>query len=362
MYRSRMDRLCIDPGWVGFVSGDPPWVGIVMAPLSKWIDSVAAEGRVGDAARVSLEARLAAVLYWLPLAARQIDDDVEKVHQLRVATRRAIAALRLYEDWLPKKTERWLTRRLKKIRRAAGAARDLDVLAEWLRHELGDPASGLLARVARDRAAAQPKIAAVAARCERSNAFRRKMDRLLARIRPRGRVAKKQDVSFHNWAEMRLGQAAERFFAAMPSQNSDLSALHQFRIRGKQLRYALELLAPAFGPELRERHYAVVQELQERLGRINDCVAGDAQLRRWRRRAEDPAEQELLDRLIERRRLELDEAVAQYRNWWTPERAESLRQGLLGQTAQGRVGGPDDATGRNGAASEIEPKASSVGS
>ena len=38
----------------------------------------AADGRVSDAARVSLEARLATVAYWLPLAARQIDDDVGK--------------------------------------------------------------------------------------------------------------------------------------------------------------------------------------------------------------------------------------------------------------------------------------------
>jgi CHAD domain-containing protein len=303
-----------------------------MAPLSKWIDTLAADGRVSDAARVSLEARLAAVSYWLPLAARQIDEDVEKVHQLRVATRRAIAALNLYEDWLPRRPARWLIRRLKTIRRAAGAARDLDVLADWLRQELGDGGGGPLAWVAKERAAAQPKIMAMADRCEKDNSFRRKMNSLLADVRPRGRVAKTQDVSFRNWAEMRLGQAAERFFAAIPNQNSDLSALHKFRIRGKQLRYALELLAPAFGPDLRELHYPVVQELQELLGRINDCVAGDARLRRWRRKTESSAEQELLGKLIERRRLQLDEAVAQYRAWWTTERAETLRQGLLAQT------------------------------
>jgi len=301
-----------------------------MPRLSKWIESIPASGRVSDAARVSLEARLATVAYWLPLAARQIDDDVEKVHQLRVATRRAIAALELYRDWLPRKEVRWLSKRLKKIRRAAGAARDLDVLAEWMRKDLDGRAGGLLAMLADERAAAQPKIMAVADKCERENRFRRKMYRMLASVRPRGRVPKTQDVSFHNWAETRLGQAAESFFAAMPNQNSDLSALHQFRIRGKQLRYTLELLAVAFGPELREQHYPVVQRLQELLGRINDCVAADARLRRWRCNVDAPVEQEILDQLIDRQQPQLNQAIAAYRSWWTPERAETLRQGLAG--------------------------------
>ena len=93
-----------------------------MAPLSKWIDGLAADSSVSAAARKSLEARLAAVAYWLPLAARPVDGDTERVHQLRVATRRAVAALKLYRDWLPRKPHRWLTKRLKKLRQAAGDA------------------------------------------------------------------------------------------------------------------------------------------------------------------------------------------------------------------------------------------------
>ena len=156
------------------------------------------------------------------------------------------------------------------------------------------------------------------------------MDGLLAGVRPRGKRQKTQDVSFHNWAETQLGQAAENFFAALPNQSSDLSALHQFRIRGKQLRYTLELLAPAFGPELRDEHYPIVEELQEQLGRINDCVAADAPVAALA--AQDriaPAEQEILDKL--------DRSTA--RSSWTrrspsiavggrAERAETLRQGL----------------------------------
>jgi CHAD domain-containing protein len=94
------------------------------------------------------------------------------------------------------------------------------------------------------------------------------------------------------------------------------------------MRYTLELLASAFGPELREEQYPIVQELQEQLGQINDCVAADARLRRWRRKLDVPADIEVVDRLISRQRVMLDESLAEYRAWWTPERSESLRQGL----------------------------------
>jgi CHAD domain-containing protein len=197
-----------------------------------------------------------------------------------------------------------------------------------MRKELDGNSGAVLALVANARAAAKPKIMAVADRCEEENRFRRKMYGLLTGVRPRGKRQKTQDVSFHNWAETQLAQAAECFFAALPNQNSDLSALHQFRIRGKQLRYSFELLASAFGPELRETQYPIVQELQEQLGQINDCVAADARLRRWRRKIDAPADLEVVDRLIVRQRVMLDESLAEYRAWWTPERSESLRQGL----------------------------------
>jgi hypothetical protein len=61
-------------------------------------------------------------------------------------------------------------------------------------------------------------------------------------------------------------------------------------------------------------------------------------LRRWRRKSDSPGEQEILGQLIERQRFQLDEAVAQYRSWWTAERAEMLRQGLATLIGQHGVG------------------------
>ena len=54
--------------------------------------------------------------------------NAERVHQLRVATRRAAAALDLYHDFVPRKSAKKMEARLKRIRRTAGDIRDCDML------------------------------------------------------------------------------------------------------------------------------------------------------------------------------------------------------------------------------------------
>ncbi len=94
----------------------------------RWILDVPSRSTVREVADRTIRLRIAAVTHFLPLAAAHADEDIEYVHQLRVATRRAVAAIRLYQSWLPAKRRRRLCRLLKQIRRAAGEARDCDVL------------------------------------------------------------------------------------------------------------------------------------------------------------------------------------------------------------------------------------------
>jgi CHAD domain-containing protein len=297
-----------------------------MSQSSKWIEGLAPDGSVHEAARLSLEPRLKAVAHWLPLAADQAEDDIEYVHRLRVATRRATAALKLYRDWLPKRPYRWLKKRLRAIRRAAGEARDLDVLADRLEHELGARAARLQTHIAEHRAAAQPAIVDAAARCSDKDRYLRKVHLLLAGIGPQGKG--EPQCSFGDWAQTRLEQVAARSFAALPGDSEDPAVLHRFRIQVKALRYAIELLGPAFSAELRELHYPVVEELQRRLGSINDHVTGAARLREWSSATSDALLQELLDALVQQEHIRLAEGVAEFRQWWTPERLARLRAGV----------------------------------
>ncbi len=301
-----------------------------MGPSGKWIDGMDPDAGVVDAARLSLSARLTAVAHWLPLAAYHADQDIEHVHRLRVSTRRAVAALRLYRDWLPSKKRRRVKKRLKKIRRAAGEARDLDVLAERIKTDTADKAAPVLAEVKELREAAQPAILDAAEKCRCDDRFVRKIGRLLEGIRPpQDEVQAQQPARFRDWAGNQLAQIADDFFRVVPANGADAKALHQFRIQTKALRYAIELLAPAFSPDLRQATYPQVEELQERLGQIQDCVAGAAHLRTWSRDTHAAETCELFDQMARQQDARLAELIAEFRQWWTPDRIATLKSGLL---------------------------------
>ncbi len=98
----------------------------------KWLRELRGDMPVVTAARQGLRARLTPVRDLLPPAIFQADDDPEHVHQLRVSTRRAGEALRIFAFCLPKKVYDKVRKQLRQVRRAAGAARDWDVFLEML--------------------------------------------------------------------------------------------------------------------------------------------------------------------------------------------------------------------------------------
>lgn len=306
-----------------------------MAPSGKWIEGIGPESAVDDAARRSLEARLATVSHCLPLAAHLAEHDIEHVHRLRVATRRAVAAVKLYRELLPRKKARWLKKRLRKIRRAAGEARDLDVLAERLQREFPELAPSVLPLVAGERAAAQPAIIEVAEDARRDDRFVRKTAKLLNRVRPpECACPPEQTVRFKDWASSQLARIADAFFAASPGETADMAAMHQFRIRAKALRYAMELLAPGLPTELVAEQYPVIKELQEYLGRINDRVASAERFRRWAKDAKDDAQRQSLERLISADAAQLADDLRHFKEWWSADRLQRLRESFAATSSQ----------------------------
>src|SRR5437764_1326950 len=100
---------------------------------SKWIAHVRSDMPPAEAARHVLLARLQVVADYLPRALDEADRDPENVHQLRVGTRRAAAALRIFRQSLPAKAFKRARKRLRRLRRAAGAVRDWDVFLQDLK-------------------------------------------------------------------------------------------------------------------------------------------------------------------------------------------------------------------------------------
>jgi CHAD domain-containing protein len=225
------------------------------------------------AARV-LEARLAAVERWLLPALKNAADDPEHVHQLRVAARRARAAVDLFAAGLPKEVERRLRKQLRRIRRVVGGVRDADVflLEVVALIDNAQPAAqpglhwlagrGLEVRLAAQEdlvrlADAQPrafKAAAAAAMQELERSAASDSDN----------VPTLADLG----CEKLAGLIDELTSAAQPP--FDRGRLHEIRVAGKRLRYALEIFTQIFDPDVIRRQLARVESMQEMLGAIND--------------------------------------------------------------------------------------------
>lgn len=286
----------------------------------KWIFEVSRAERTRAVAVRTLRCRLAAVLHYLPLAARNSGRKNESVHQLRVWTRRAAAALRLYRKWIPQRRGLWMKRHLAEIRRAAGAARDLDVLIERLRKSAPTPATRKWLKEARaERVQAQSAIGAIQKRMLVQKQLDRRVERLLDRTaRGKDKRTSPDQAQFGSWARVQLRSSVRRFFVAVPPMHADDEALHRFRIAGKKLRYDMEHLVAAFPEEFRTQLYPVIEEFQDRLGSINDLVVAIHDLNRRIRSAGDSNESAEWRRMLAKEGAQLRQARTRFWEWCTP--------------------------------------------
>jgi CHAD domain-containing protein len=295
-----------------------------------WLEGVSPEDRTGAVAARTLQSRLEAVLRRLPLAAEKAEEDVEYVHHLRVWTRRATAALHLYEELIPRRRFLWLKKQLKRVRRAANDARDCDVLVGRLRaRPSGRGVKRWLEQVRAERAEAQKALVAVHARLGHGDRFARRIGKLLQRVRSRGEEKVGGAAArFGEWAREHLRRAAERFFGAVPADPADEAALHQLRIRGKELRYQMELLAGAFPDSCRTHLYPTVEAMQDRLGEVNDLATATARLRQKIEAAGDRKKAASWRGLLRNEQAELDQARQKFWAWCTPQVLQDLRDGF----------------------------------
>jgi CHAD domain-containing protein len=236
---------------------------------SKWIAGLSSTMPSVEAARKVLSARLATVAHYLPLAAHHPQDDVEYVHQLRVSTRRATAAIDIFAAFLERKIYQAARKQLRRIRRTAGNARDADVFLQKMQVELTECAESgatvlhfLVGLIWQRRIDAQGKLREVA-----EHAFN------VSRIVNAVGEAKDYDTPrrFGRLAAVLVNALVHEFDGALASPTDDVAALHEVRIRGKQLRYAMEICSPCFAPAFREVLYPAVEDAQEILGDFNDC-------------------------------------------------------------------------------------------
>jgi CHAD domain-containing protein len=213
--------------------------------------------------------RLAAVREALPPVAAW-GPDPEPVHRLRVATRRAAAALDTFADLLPVKPTRKVRKSLKRLRRVAGTARDADILLDeirgWSVHQAPSVRPGLhflLGHALAARQAAQLKLEAAVESASAEDAL--PIDSLLKK----GRGGRKETLGER--AAPTVAGLLDDLNAAVGRFPETAKEFHQVRIAAKRLRYSLELFIDSLPPAVREQVYPRVEAAQDLLGEVNDC-------------------------------------------------------------------------------------------
>jgi CHAD domain-containing protein len=285
---------------------------------TKWAEDGHPDVPAREFARTILTERVNSVEELLPHAAYHFQDDVEHVHQLRVACRRSSAALRAFAPLMnekPRKLKEWLSR----IRDAAGPARDKDVLlARFSEEEADEVTEYAIARLRDERKQAQKLLVKVA-----KKATSGKLDRVLEQtLELLGKPSKKPNLAKYGHGAVHLAYAP--FARLMRLDNPTTDELHQLRIAGKRLRYSLEIFHGLFPDELHNDIYPQIEELQSRLGDINDHATAQSLYQSWLAKMEpDDLAGAVAGRVISERKALL-RLQSQFLRWWTPRRIARL--------------------------------------
>jgi CHAD domain-containing protein len=231
----------------------------------------------------------------LTIAERRVD----ALRRMRVATRRLRVLIDVFRPDLPPKPARRTRRALRRIGRALGPVRELDVHVQWLERcrDQTDAAEARVAiehvlerverRRARARARAREAIAAtdwVRLRADLEEISNRVVGPLV-----------RASVDERRWVRTRITPRIDQLFTKLAphledtrpagTSSTEIEALHELRIEAKCTRYAVDLARPVLDP--RERELAKrLRLLQRVLGEHRDASLSVDLLPRVRLRLE----------------------------------------------------------------------------
>jgi len=207
-----------------------------------------------------------------------VGDDIEHVHQMRVASRRMRNALNLFRDCLSDKKAKTWGDEIRKITKSLGNARDLDIQIELIdrcyaasledRYKPGY--SRLLLRLKQQRAKAQEKVNRTLVNLQGGGI----LDRMQAHLTALTAGSEKiylYTPSLYQQAFEAVNSNLEEFlsYEKFIHDPQNIEELHAMRITGKHLRYTLEIFAPIYGTAL-DLYVRAMKNVQDLLGEIHD--------------------------------------------------------------------------------------------
>lgn len=315
--------------------------------------SIALDDPMAEAARKTL------LVYW----GRMLDQedgvregtDIERVHDMRVATRRMRTALRIFREYLDRAAFRPFRKALRRTARTLGTVRDLDIFQEHLKSYVETLPEAR--RVELDALAVAWETVHVRARRDLiawldNKAYAQFTAAFDAFLRTPGAGAAPAETFggtalTYRVREMgppillRLWASVRAYDAAVSSREPPLAQLHQLRIAAKRLRYALEFLAGVLdghAPQLIKQ----TKTVQDHLGRVQDGVVACNILQDFLTWGEwSPADKKPSRRprnlvvapgvtaYLAARQNEIRQLVQTFPEVWAPVRASTFKQQLL---------------------------------
>lgn len=214
--------------------------------------------------------------------------DIEYIHRMRVASRRFRAAFALFEPCLPPDRIKAWRRNIRRITRALGAARDLDVQIDFVSRFLQQPEFSeqpspyklykagidrLLLRLRQQREEQQSRVIRSMDRLEESSIIS-EMEHYFQGILAEAKLLQISPRSPQTLALARdaILDRLKTLLSYEPYVDDPkaIEELHEMRIAAKRLRYTLEIFAPLYEKRL-ESAIKVVKEIQTLLGDLHDC-------------------------------------------------------------------------------------------
>ncbi len=249
----------------------------------------------------------------------------DTIHQLRVSTRRATAAIQSMSKFLPDQPADNCLSVLRKVRHLAGDVRDLDILLSRFDFESDEPthpvSSNQLAELRKFVKRRRRKLTR-RLREHRLQPQQKKQQKVLShKVRWRGDG---EEPSPEDHARLTVAHYARRSMEQLEPWPTDPASLHELRLSLKRLRYSIGFFRELIGATEFDRIHRRLKRLQTELGAISDGRAMSRILKRILRHCP----KKHVDVVTTLQRIEHEKLATTCEAFlarWTDDRREELR-------------------------------------
>ncbi len=296
-----------------------------MPRFEKWLTAATPDAPADSVARMALAERLVAVHHFLDNALGG-SHEAEQIHQLRVWTRRASAALKLFDPALPRSQAKRMKKLLRKLRGAAGDIRDCDIHLERLGRDKTVVPKRVFRELMHERRKARRELKRLRRRLEDDSRMEKLIERLLEKIGWPKRHSSRDAPKFTTFCHQQIRPLADEFFHLAKADLSNTDTLHALRIAGKRLRYALELAPATMPSRAHQQLCSRLSDVQDRLGEVCDQLTAIDHVQRYVGKSKRKKHRRQLEKLAKKEQHRLDALLNKLLRWWPSQRRRLQRQ------------------------------------